>query len=40
MKSVDEARAEILAAFVPIGVERVALLAGLGRFLSGDVPAR
>ena len=40
MKSVDEARAEILAAFVPIGVERVALLAGLGRFLSGDVLAR
>lgn len=39
MKSVDEARAEILAAFEPIGVERVALLAGLGRFLSGDVLA-
>jgi molybdopterin molybdotransferase len=40
MKSVDEARAEILAAFEPIGVERVALLAGLGRFVSGDVIAR
>ncbi|MEY4511233.1 MAG: hypothetical protein RLZZ450_3355 [Pseudomonadota bacterium] len=39
MKSVDEARAEILAAFEPIGVDRVALLAGLGRFLSGDVLA-
>lgn len=39
MKSVDEARTEILGAFEPIGVERVALLAGLGRFLSGDVIA-
>ncbi len=40
MKEVDEALAEILAAFAPVGRERVALLAGLGRFLSEDVPAR
>jgi molybdopterin molybdotransferase len=40
MKSVDDARAEILAAFAPIGVERVPLLAGLGRFLSADVLAQ
>jgi molybdopterin molybdotransferase len=40
VKSVDDARAEILAAFAPIGQERVALLSGLGRFLSQDVEAR
>src|SRR4051812_41126113 len=40
MKSVDEARAAILAAFVPVGVEHVALLAALGRFSSAEVLAR
>lgn len=40
MKTVDEARAEILSAFLPIGEERVMLLAGLGRFLSQPIAAR
>ncbi len=40
MKSVDEASAEILAAFEPVGVERVALLDALGRFTSEAVLAR
>ncbi|MDB4987713.1 MAG: Molybdopterin biosynthesis protein MoeA, partial [Myxococcaceae bacterium] len=40
MKSAEQASAEILAAFEPIGEERVALLSGLGRFLSQDVVAR
>ncbi|MDB4974343.1 MAG: Molybdopterin biosynthesis protein MoeA [Myxococcaceae bacterium] len=40
MRSVEDASAEILAAFEPIGEERVALLDGLGRFLSRDVRAQ
>lgn len=39
MKRVDEAAAEILAAFSPIGEERVALLAALGRFTSQELRA-
>ena len=40
MKSVEEASAEILAAFEPVGLERVPLLAALGRFAASDVYAR
>lgn len=39
MKSVDDAATEILAAFLPIGEERVALLSARGRFASQDVSA-
>ncbi len=40
MKEVDEAAAEILAAFVPSAEERVPLLSALGRFLARDVHAQ
>ena len=40
MISVDEARARILAALKPVGVERVALGQALGRTLAEDVVAR
>ena len=40
MISVDEARARILAALTPVGVERVALGQALGRTLAKDVAAR
>lgn len=40
MKSVAEASAEILAAFRPIGSERVPLLSALHRFAATDVMAR
>jgi len=40
LKEIDDASREILAAFSPIGEERVPLLSGLGRFLSRDLVAR
>jgi molybdopterin molybdotransferase len=40
MKSVAEAAAEVLAAFEPLGSERVALLAALGRFSAEAYAAR
>jgi len=40
MKSVDEASAEIFAAFDPVGTERVALLDAIGRFAAESVFAR
>jgi len=40
MKTVDEASAEIFAAFDPVGTERVALLEALGRFSAEPVLAR
>lgn len=39
MKSVDEAAAEILAAFSPVGTEALPLLSALGRFLAEPVVA-
>jgi molybdopterin molybdotransferase len=39
VKSVDEARAEILSAFAPVGVERVSLLSALGRFCASELVA-
>ncbi len=40
MKSVDEASAEIFAAFDPVGTERVGLLEALGRYAAEAVFAR
>ncbi len=37
MKTVEQASAEILAAFEPVGQERVSLLSALGRFSAADV---
>src|SRR5688572_25666742 len=39
MKTVEQASTEILAAFEPVGQERVGLLSALGRFCAGDVLA-
>ncbi len=39
MKTVAEASTEILASFEPVGLERVSLLAALGRFSAVDVRA-